>query len=82
MIVMKIPVIQIGKAKGILLPKSLLKKYNIKDTVEFILEEDRIIIIKAKPTPRMGWEKAFKEMHKNGNDKLLIPDIFADEILD
>ena len=28
---------------------------------------------------RRGWAKAFKRMAKNGDDKLLIPDVFEDE---
>lgn len=31
--------------------------------------------------PRNGWEKAFKEMHDNGDDQLLIDDTFDDERL-
>ena len=30
---------------------------------------------------RVGWDSAFKEMHENGDDKLLIPDVFSDEEL-
>ncbi len=29
--------------------------------------------------PRQGWEKEFENMHKNGDDKLIIDDIFQDE---
>lgn len=29
--------------------------------------------------PRTGWAKAYKRMTKNGDDKLLMPDIFEDE---
>ena len=31
-------------------------------------------------TPREGWADAFKKMHENGDDELLIPDVFEDEI--
>lgn len=31
--------------------------------------------------PREGWEDAFKEMNTNGDDKLLLPDVFEDEDL-
>lgn len=31
--------------------------------------------------PREGWDEAFKQMHENGDDELLIPDIFEDEDL-
>ena len=75
---MDISVIQIGNSKGIRLTKTLIEKYNIRDTVELVLEKN-YIIIKPKSEPRKGWEKAFKKMHKNGDDKLLIPDVFQDE---
>jgi antitoxin MazE len=32
-----------------------------------------------KPEPRQNWEAAFQEMHANGDDELLIADIFEDE---
>ena len=75
---MNVSVISIGNSKGIRLSKTLIEKYNIQDTVELILEKD-CIIIKPKGIPRKGWEEAFKEMHENGDDKLLIDDIFEDE---
>ena len=75
---MDIAIIQIGNSKGIRLTKTLIEKYNLKDTLELILEEDRIIL-KPKNTPRKGWEEAFKKMHENGDDKLLIDDVFEDE---
>jgi antitoxin MazE len=75
---MEISVISIGNSKGIRLSKSLLKKYNIQDTVELILEKN-YIILKPKTAPRKGWDKAFKKMHENGDDKLFITDVFEDE---
>jgi antitoxin MazE len=32
-----------------------------------------------KPEPRQNWEAPFQEMHANGDDELLIADIFEDE---
>lgn len=75
---MKIPIINIGNSKGIRLPKALLEQYNISDTIELILEKGRIIL-KPKSTPRKGWEKSFKQMNKDGDDVLLIDDVFEDE---
>jgi antitoxin MazE len=75
---MEVQVISIGNSKGIRLPKSILEQYNISDTLELILEKGRIIL-KPKSVPRKGWEKLFKQMHENGDDKLLIGDIFEDE---
>ena len=75
---MDISVVPIGNSKGIRLSKTLLEKYNIKDTVELILEKG-YIILKPKANPRKGWEKAFKKMHENQDDKPLMADIFEDE---
>ncbi len=75
---MQISVVQIGNSKGIRLNKMLLEKYQITDKIELILEED-CIIMKPITKPRQGWEKAFQAMHKNGDDELLIDDIFEDE---
>ncbi len=78
---MDISVIPIGNSKGIRLNKALIEKYNIKDTVELILEKG-YIILKPKPTARKGWEKSFKKMSERGDDKLLMADVFEDENFD
>ena len=75
---MHVAVISIGNSKGIRLSKTILEKYSITDSVEIILEKDRIIL-KPKSSPRGGWDKAFKNMHDHGEDNLLVPDVFKDE---
>jgi antitoxin MazE len=75
---MEISVVSIGNSKGIRLSKALIEKYNITDAVELILEKG-YIILKPKKEPRKGWEKSFKKMHSNGDDKLLMNDFFEDE---
>lgn len=75
---MQIPVVQIGNSKGIRLSKMLLEKYQITDKVELILEND-CILIKPIPEPRKNWDAAFAEMHRNGDDNLLIDDVFENE---
>jgi len=78
---MEVAVIKIGNSKGIRLSKTLLDKYNIQDTVEVILEKGQIVI-KPITRPRKGWEKAFKKMAENGDDQLLMNDVFDDENLE
>ena len=75
---MEISLIKIGNSKGFRLSKTLIEKYGIKDKVELILEKG-YIILKPISKPRKGWEKAFKEMSKNGDDQLLFNDVFEDE---
>ena len=75
---MDISLISIGNSKGIRLSKTILEKYNIQDTIELILEKG-FIILKPKTSARNGWEKSFKKMHENGDDKHLMADVFNDE---
>ncbi len=75
---MELSVINIGNSKGIRLSKTILEKYNIQDKIEVILEKG-FIVLKPKTEPRKNWEKAFKKMHENGEDQMLIDDIFEDE---
>ena len=78
---MEVSVIKIGNSRGIRFSKTMIERYNIKDTVDLILDKGQIII-KPLSRPRKGWEKAFMQMHQNGDDKLIINDIFEDESLE
>lgn len=75
---METSIIKIGNSKGLRLSKTILEKYNIKDKVELILEKGQIIL-KPIDTPRENWEKEFKKMKENRDDKLLMNDVFEDE---
>ena len=75
---MELSIINIGNSKGIRLSKTILEKYSIIDKVELILEKG-YIILKPKTEARKGWDKAFKKMHVNGDDQLLMDDVFEDE---
>lgn len=75
---MEAKVIKIGNSKGLRLSKTILEKYDIGDSVNLRLEADHIVIEPVKK-PRHGWSAAFKEMHADGHDALLIPDVFEEE---
>lgn len=81
MYVMEVSIIQIGNSKGLRLSKTVLDKYQIKEKLEMILENDHIVLRPFKE-PRKGWNKAFAEMHVAGDDQLLIDDVFDDENFD
>ncbi len=78
---MKVSIIKIGNSRGLRLNKSILERYNIRDSVELILEKGRIIL-KPIDQPRKGWGDAFSSMHANQDDSLLIDDVFEDESFD
>ena len=75
---MELSVIRIGNSRGIRLAKTILDKYAIQDKVELIMKEG-YLVLKPIKKPRAGWESAFKEMHENNDDELLIDDVFEDE---
>jgi antitoxin MazE len=75
---MEIPIIKIGNSKGFRLTKTILEKYNITDSMEMILEEEQIVL-RPIVKPRKGWDKAFQQMHENGDDQPLLDDVFGDE---
>jgi antitoxin MazE len=75
---MEISVVKIGNSKGIRLSKTLLERYNIKDSVELIMEKG-YMIIKPKEEIRKGWGEAFRAMHEEGDDRALMSDVFEDE---
>ena len=78
---METSIIQIGNSRGLRLSKTILEKYNIKDKVELILEEGQIIL-RPIESPRENWEEKFKKMTDNGDDQLLMNDVFEDENFD
>ena len=75
---MEIPIIKIGNSKGIRLSKTILEKYAFTDKVDLVLEEEGLLLKPVKKV-REGWEEAFKEMAENGDDELLMDDVFEDE---
>lgn len=78
---METAIIKIGNSKGLRLSKTILEKYNIRDKVELILEKGQIIL-KPIVSPRKNWEKEFKKMNDNGDDKSLMTDVFDEENLE
>lgn len=75
---MRLAIVSIGNSKGIRIPKAVLDKYQIKDSVDVEMREDALVL-KPVRSPREGWEDQFRQMHENGDDRPLIPDVFNDE---
>lgn len=73
-ITMKLSVVKIGNSKGIRIPKAVLEECHIEDEVDLLINNNKLIVVPLKSKPREGWEKQFKTMSSNKDDKLLIPD--------
>jgi SpoVT / AbrB like domain. len=60
-------VIPIGNSRGVRLPKSVLDKYAITDTVVLEEREDGILL-RSKQDDRLSWEETYKEMARERED--------------
>jgi antitoxin MazE len=67
---MRARVVKIGNSKGIRIPKPMLEQSGIEDEVD-LEAEDGQIVIRAVRHAREGWDAAFAEMARRGDDKLL-----------
>ena len=65
---------KIGNSQGLRIPKPILEQTGIMDDVEIEVEKNKIIIRPVK-NARDGWDKAFKTMAQNGNDKPIFEEI-------
>jgi len=67
---MKTSVIRIGNSRGIRIPKTLLEQCRLKDSVELEVQNDELIV-RPVAKARAGWEEAFRQMKRHGDDMLL-----------
>jgi antitoxin MazE len=71
----KTKLIRIGNSQGIRIPKHILKRLNIQNGIELIIDDEaKQIHLKSLHSPRQNWEDEFQKMHQNGEDQLLIDD--------
>ena len=79
---MKVSVVPIGNSKGIRLPKAILEQLQVSDQMELEVENQQIILRPINKKPRSGWEESLREMNKNQEDELLIPETGTEEVFD
>ena len=77
----KTRIVKIGNSQGLRIPKTLLEQSGINSEVEIEVQGNHLIIRPVEQV-RKGWEKAFQKMNVNGDDKLLITDMFENENLE
>ena len=54
-------IVPIGNSKGIRIPKALLQKYGLKDSL-LIEETDQGLLLRNKEEGKLSWEDTFKAM--------------------
>jgi antitoxin MazE len=74
---MNIPIVKIGNSQGIRLPKRLLDRYQLGDSIELELKED-CIVMKPSPAVREGWSTAFQQAGEMDAEEMM-PDFFPED---
>ena len=77
---MKVSVVRIGNSKGIRIPRAVLKACQITDAIDLKVEGRRLILTPTGRGVRRGWHEAAERMSGSGDDELLIPDVFEEDI--
>jgi len=71
---MLVSVVPIGNSKGIRIPKNIIDEFKIEDKLELQVYQNEIVLKPVTKKSRQGWEEAFKKMHENSEDRLIIPE--------
>lgn len=71
--VVKSRLVPIGNSHGVRIPKTLREQCGLSGEVELSVR-GKTLVISAARGAREGWSKAFAEMAKRGDDKLLFPE--------
>jgi len=77
---MQVNVVKIGNSKGIRIPKKILDQCQVDDALDLSVENNIIMLKPLHRKPREGWVEAAKRCHECGDDELLIPDVFDDDL--
>jgi len=67
---MKASIIKIGNSQGVRIPKPIIEQCGFETEVELEVHDQEVVIRPIK-NPRCGWERAFKTMAVNGDDKII-----------
>ena len=77
---MNTKIIRIGNSRGIRIPKEILDRCQVEDVVDLKVEKNKIVLEPVEKKPRDGWDRAAQQMHEAGDDALLMPDVFEDDV--
>ena len=70
---LKVKLVKIGNSRGVRLPKPVIEQCGFGDTVEFRVEDNRVVISPNRPI-RKGWAESFQAIRMRGDDALLLDD--------
>lgn len=73
--VMETKFIKVGTSLGVIIPGIVAKNYDLKNGTKIEIElKNGFLVIKKKSSVREGWDEAFAQYAKEGEDDMLLPD--------
>lgn len=78
---MKVELVRIGNSRGIRIPKALIEQCGFGETVELLIEDNRLVITPACAT-RQGWKDAFATAGASADDPVPFEALPADQFDD
>ncbi len=73
---MRAKLIPIGNSQGIRIPKPLIDQVGLYGDLEMTVESGALVVRRAHGV-REGWDAAYAEMAKRGDDRLIDGDMLA-----
>ena len=67
---MKARVVRIGNSRGIRIPKAVIEQCHLHGPVDLEVQQGQLVIRSATKA-RAGWDQAFEQMHRHGDDRLI-----------
>ncbi len=68
--VVRVRIIKTGNSQGVRIPKRLLEQLGLGEEVELVAKEGQLVIRPVRH-PHHGWDEAFQQMAKQGDDQIL-----------
>ena len=75
-------IVAIGNSRGVRLPKTILDKYAITDTLVLEEREDGLLFRNKKRDKRLSWTDTYKEMSHESEDWSDLDEVMADGLKD
>lgn len=79
---MRTNIIKIGNSSGIIIPRGVMRTLGLTERSALTMQVSTEEIVIKKTPARNGWAEAALRMRQNGDDELLLPDVFEDEVFE
>jgi len=66
--ILELKIVPIGNSRGVRLPKAVIEKYAMRETMLLEEREDGLLLRSKKKDKRLSWEETYREMAREKED--------------